>query len=271
MTTWSSTSSTSAPSSGRRVGCGLPGVAAGHRRHPLGGVDRAAAGRHRGVDDREACRRPAPGGSGPGRRPGRCTERGPGGGLDDGDRAHRGPPVAEHLDARPSPAAPAPGRPRCPRGTGRAGPAPWPRSVSRATARPSSAASAILPLRSSPIAARPVGHILRGATTTPGRASRSAAAPRAASETRVGQGRRRRSCRTARTAGLLAVDDVVELVAQEAHPAPVGGQVVEHRLLLALAGLGDPGVALGVVDPRLAGRRPAALRPGGRRRRRRAP
>ena len=48
------------------------------------------------------------------------------------------------------------------------------------------------------------------------------------------------------------------------HPAAVGDQVVEHRLLLALAGLGDPGVAVGVVDPRLAGRGPPALDPTGR-------
>ena len=135
---------------------------------------------------------------------------------------------------------------------------PWPRSVSRATARPSSAASAIWPLRSRPIAARPVGHILRGATTTPGRASRSAAAPSATSETDVGSVRARRSCRTDRTAPAPGRRPVVELVAQERHPAPVGGDVVEHRLLLTLARLGDPGVAVGVVDPRLAGGGPPA-------------
>ena len=54
---------------------------------------------------------------------------------------------------------------------------------------------------------------------------------------------------------------VVELLAQEAHPAPVGVEVVEHRPLLALTRLGHAPVALLVVGPVAAGRLPAATHP----------
>ena len=52
---------------------------------------------------------------------------------------------------------------------------------------------------------------------------------------------------------------VVELGAQVRHPAPGGGHVVDHRLLLRLAGGLHPRVPLGVVRPRGAGGDPAAL------------
>src|SRR6478735_5175167 len=51
---------------------------------------------------------------------------------------------------------------------------------------------------------------------------------------------------------------VVEAGLQERHAAAVGALVVDHELLLALAGLRDTGVALLVVGPRLSGGRPAA-------------
>ena len=54
---------------------------------------------------------------------------------------------------------------------------------------------------------------------------------------------------------------VVELVAQEPHAATVGVEVVEHRPLLAGAGLRHARVAVGVVVPRLAGGLPAAADP----------
>ncbi len=50
---------------------------------------------------------------------------------------------------------------------------------------------------------------------------------------------------------------IVELLAQEAHPAAVGGGVRQHRGLLLAPGGRHPVVALLVVDPVLPGRRPA--------------
>src|SRR5690606_14180097 len=46
---------------------------------------------------------------------------------------------------------------------------------------------------------------------------------------------------------------VVELAAQEGHPAGRGRLVVDHRLLFAVARGGEPFVAFGVVGPLLAG------------------
>jgi len=50
--------------------------------------------------------------------------------------------------------------------------APQPRSVSRPIARPGSGPSPMRPLRSRPSLSSPVGHCLRGASSTPGRMSR---------------------------------------------------------------------------------------------------
>ena len=54
---------------------------------------------------------------------------------------------------------------------------------------------------------------------------------------------------------------VVELFAEEPHPAAVGGDVGQHRGLLVAPGRGHPVVALLVVGPLLAGGRPAAAHP----------
>src|SRR5699024_8117328 len=54
---------------------------------------------------------------------------------------------------------------------------------------------------------------------------------------------------------------VVERALEEGHATAVGGDVVEHVLLLGLAGGGHPLVALGVVDPGLAGARPGTAGP----------
>ena len=61
------------------------------------------------------------------------------------------------------------------------------------------------------------------------------------------------------TAAAVVGGRVVETFAQEAQPAAVGGEVVEHRgLLLATSG-GDAFVTVAVIDPRLTGGHPAAL------------
>ena len=105
-----------------------------------------------------------------------------------------------------------------------------------------------------------VGHIRRGSRGTPGRASRSVAPSTAGAEMSAG------SDEAAAVVATPAVGRVrvVELLAQEAQPAAVGVEVVAHRLLLVAAHLGHPGVALGVVDPRLAGGDPALAHPLGR-------
>ena len=182
-----------------------PGSASSAKRRPTAATRWAEfiapwPGAHVGVDDRPAARRRAPAGSARGRRRGR---RSAWAGSTDSTTtipSTRGPPVAEHLDHRPRPAGPGPGRPRCRRGTSARSAWPWPRSVSRATARPSARRpSAILPLRSTPRLASAVGHILRGSRATPGRESRAAASSSAASETVGRRGSGRRSCRSGRT------------------------------------------------------------------------
>ena len=105
----------------------------------------------------------------------------------------------------------------------------------------------------------PDGHCLRGATSTPGRASRS----RAASASAVGHvGAPHRAGAVVAAPARRGVR-VVELAAQEHHAALGGVEVLEHGLLLGHARLGDAAVALPVVHPLGAGADPAALDPLG--------
>ncbi|CPU65495.1 Uncharacterised protein [Mycobacteroides abscessus] len=78
---------------------------------------------------------------------------------------------------------------------------------------------------------------------------------------RVGErGQRHAAARVAAAAPPPVLElRVVERGAQERHAAPVGGLVVEHRLLLGRARGVDARIALGVVRPGLARRLPAAL------------
>ena len=103
-------------------------------------------------------------------------------------------------------------------------------------ARPGSVCSpaGILPVSGTPMAARPVGHILRGAISTPGRPRWARAAARAAAETVGRSTRRRRSCRSGRTG---AAPGSSSWRAQELHPALVVRGVVAHRVLLGGPGL----------------------------------
>ena len=139
---------------------------------------------------------------------------------------------------------------------------PQPMSVSRPTARPGSAATSagIRPEASTPSAAIPVGHIRRGVTSTPGRRSRSAGVVLGAAVISVGRGPPGAVVAPAARRRLR----VVEFAAQVLHPAAVGLCVPEHRLLLAGPLGGDSIVSLLVVDPRLAGHRPATGYPADR-------
>ena len=248
VTTWSSTSSTGP------AGFALERVAAADGGDPLRGVHRALARLDRRVGDRPASDDRLL--EEPGQPVGQVGDQGrPARRLHDHDAVDPGPPVVEHLEhgLHQGGRHRLVGRPA--RNRSRSA-CPWPRSVSRATARPSAAPSAILPLSSMPRLASAVGHIFRGSTTTPGRDSRASASSSAGRH--LGRHREPATVVAATAVGRLRV---VELVTQEPHPAPVGGEVVEHRLLLALAGLGHPSVALLVVDPLPAGRLPAATDP----------
>ena len=149
-----------------------------------------------------------------------ATEGRPGGGLDV-RRSRRVRAASRRAPRRPpGPAAPGPGR------HGRREQArsawPWPRSVSRATARPSSAPSAILPLRSSPRLAsagrphlarldhdaRPRQPFLGGLDRRPALTSAETVEPAAVV-----------------AAAAVGRPGVVELVAEEPHPAAVGVEV----------------------------------------------
>ena len=136
---------------------------------------------------------------------------------------------------------------------------PQPRSVSRASARPSSARSpsAILPRTGSPSRSapdRPLRARLDGDTDAVERPL--GRRRRALRDARGVPGARARVAAPARGRRL-----VVEAALQELHPAAVGALVLEHVLLLGLAGGGDALVPLGVVGPRLSGGHPAALDP----------
>ena len=132
---------------------------------------------------------------------------------------------------------------------------PQPMSDSRPITRPSSASSpaGIRPDAGTPSSAMPDGHCLRGGSATPGRLIRCCAAASASASTDGRPDRARAG--VAAPARLLGV--VVELPAQEHHAALGGVEVVEHGLLLGLAGVGDPPVPLRVVDPRLRRSRPS--------------
>ena len=188
----------------------------------------------------------------------------------------RRPAARRRPSAAPARRRPRPGPPRCraPRGRATTVPptpsspsrvrrrCPQPRSVSRATARPVSSWSdgAILPFTSTPSRSAPVGHCARGASSTPGPVER---------------GRRRLGGRLRHVGGVPGAGAdvapaagrggrVVERLLQEGHPA-LGlvdrPRVGDHRPLLGLARARDAGVPVGVVDPRLPGRPPAALHP----------
>ena len=172
-----------ARSTGRPVGCasgavstrpaapGLAGAASGRRRT----ARRCSAGA-RVSDPVPARRRPdapailprRPGrprghvGPAPGRAPARRTgaidappvadvgagRPGSRSDLPTGGRSATGSPVAEHREHRPRPAAPGPGRRGCRARNSSRSALPWPRSVSRATARPSlGRPCAILPVQ----------------------------------------------------------------------------------------------------------------------------
>ena len=102
-----------------------------------------------------------------------------------------------------------------------------------------------------------VGHILRGSIGYAGPGQSGAGLL----DRRGRHGRVEAQAAAVVAAAAVGRLGVVELLSQEAHPAAAGVEVVEHRGLLALPGLADPLVALGVVGPRLAGGLPPAAHP----------
>ena len=135
---------------------------------------------------------------------------------------------------------------------------PCPRSVSLATARPGDGGVGDLALEVDPeVGERGRPHLAR--LDRPPRGGRAGRPPRRGRSPEISA----ESVMPAAVVAAPAVDGlgVVELVAEEAHPALVGLEVVEHRPLLPLAGLGHPAVALLVVGPLPAGGLPAAADP----------